>query len=74
MTPTAPPNAHRDWAHHHTSYLRQIGFRSIERVQEFGIFDDTSSLRIDEQLISVNVEARNDDSPEAALLRVFYIA
>ncbi len=39
-------------------YLRQIGFRNIRRVQEFGIFDDTSSLRIGGQLISLSVEAR----------------
>jgi predicted SAM-dependent methyltransferase len=39
-------------------YLRQIGFRNVERVQEFGIFDDTSTLRIGGQLISLSVEAR----------------
>lgn len=38
-------------------YLRRIGFKDIQRVQEFGLFDDTSSLRIDDQLISLNVEA-----------------
>ena len=38
-------------------YLRQIGFRDIQRVQEFGLFDDTSSLRIGDQLISLSVEA-----------------
>lgn len=39
-------------------YLRQIGFRDIQRVGEFCLFDDTSSLRIGGQLISLNVEAR----------------
>ncbi len=39
-------------------YLRQIGFRNVARVQEFGIFDDTSTLRIGGQLISLSVEAR----------------
>ncbi len=39
-------------------YLRQIGFRNIQRVQEFGIFDDTSNLRMGGQLISLSVEAR----------------
>jgi hypothetical protein len=39
-------------------HLRQFGFRDIRRVDEFGIFDDTSSLRIGGQLISLSVEAR----------------
>jgi predicted SAM-dependent methyltransferase len=39
-------------------YLQRAGFRDIARVQEFGIFDDTSSMRIKDTLISLNVEAR----------------
>jgi len=39
-------------------HLRQFGFRDIHRVDEFGIFDDTSSLRIGDQLISLSVQAR----------------
>ena len=39
-------------------HLRQFGFRDIQRVDEFGIFDDTSSLRIGDQLISLSVQAR----------------
>jgi len=38
-------------------FLRRAGFRDITRVQEFGIFDDTSSIRVGGQLISINVEA-----------------
>ena len=37
--------------------LHRAGFKDITRVQEFGIFDDTSSMRLDNQLISINVEA-----------------
>lgn len=39
-------------------YLQRAGFKDIARAQEFGIFDDTSSMRIQGQLISLNVEAR----------------
>jgi predicted SAM-dependent methyltransferase len=39
-------------------YLRQIGFRDIHRVDEFGLFDDTSTLRVAGQPISLNVVAR----------------
>jgi len=39
-------------------YLQRAGFKDITRVQEFGIFDDTSSMRIQDQLVSLNVEAR----------------
>jgi predicted SAM-dependent methyltransferase len=40
------------------SYLKQAGFSSIRRVEEFGLFDnDCSSIRIGGQLISLNIEA-----------------
>jgi predicted SAM-dependent methyltransferase len=38
-------------------YLQEAGFRNIRRVSEFGVFNDTSSLRLGPQLISLNVEA-----------------
>lgn len=39
-------------------FLLRAGFDDINRVEEFGIFDDTSSLRVNGRLISLNVEAR----------------
>lgn len=41
------------------SFLITAGFQSLERVEEFNMFDDTSSLRFDGQLISLNVVAVN---------------
>jgi predicted SAM-dependent methyltransferase len=38
-------------------FLIEAGFREIRRVPEFGLFQDTSSLRFAGQLISLNVEA-----------------
>jgi len=38
-------------------YLGQAGFKTVRRVQEFGIFDDNSSFRVNGVLISLNVEA-----------------
>jgi predicted SAM-dependent methyltransferase len=38
-------------------YLQEAGFRDIRRVPEFGLFQDTSSLRFAGVLISLNVEA-----------------
>ncbi len=38
-------------------YFRQAGFRALKRVKEFGIFDDASSLKVADVLISLNVEA-----------------
>lgn len=38
-------------------YLQEAGFRDIKRVPEFGLFQDTSSLRFGGVLISLNVEA-----------------
>jgi len=41
-----------------SSYLQQAGFRSFRRVAEFDILEnDCSSIRVGEQLISLNVEA-----------------
>jgi predicted SAM-dependent methyltransferase len=39
-------------------FLHHAGFRDIKRVPEFGLFQDTSSLRFASVLISLNVEAR----------------
>lgn len=36
-------------------YLQQAGFREVYRVSEFGIFDDTSSMRYQGVLISLNM-------------------
>jgi len=38
-------------------FLNRAGFRSYKRVPEFNIFKDTSSLRLGEYLISLNVIA-----------------
>jgi predicted SAM-dependent methyltransferase len=38
-------------------YLRQAGFRSARRVENFGLFDDTSSLEFLGTPISLNIEA-----------------
>lgn len=38
-------------------YLRQAGFREIYRVPKFGIFNDTSSMRYQGTLISLNMVA-----------------
>jgi len=39
------------------SYLNSVGFTDIERVKDFNIFDDTSKLKVDNVLISLNVKA-----------------
>ena len=39
------------------TFLHEAGFRDIQRVPEFGLFNDTSSLRFGGVLISLNVEA-----------------
>ena len=39
------------------NFLNDAGFRNIRRVQEFGLFDDTSKQRFSGVLISLNVEA-----------------
>jgi predicted SAM-dependent methyltransferase len=38
-------------------YLREIGFETYERVEEFGLFDDSSSIRVMGNLISLNIIA-----------------
>jgi len=38
-------------------YLWAAGFRNIERVQDFGVFDDTSTLKFGGVPISLNVKA-----------------
>ena len=38
-------------------FLNQAGFTRARRVEEFGLFDDTSSMRLHGTLISLNVEA-----------------
>jgi FkbM family methyltransferase len=38
-------------------FLYQAGFRDIRRVQDFGLFDDTSAVRFADVPISLNVEA-----------------
>jgi predicted SAM-dependent methyltransferase len=40
------------------AFLSGAGFSSIRRVEEFGLFEDASSLRFLGHLISLNVEAR----------------
>lgn len=39
------------------SYLKDFGFSEVRRVEEFHLFDDTSSLRMHGRLISLNVIA-----------------
>jgi predicted SAM-dependent methyltransferase len=39
-------------------FLQEAGFREIRRVQEFGLFNDTSRLAFGGLPISLNVEAR----------------
>lgn len=41
-----------------TAYLHEVGFRDIQRVAEFGLFDDASTLRFADVPVSLNVEAR----------------
>ena len=40
------------------AFLSGAGFVAIRRVEEFGLFEDASSLRFLDHLISLNVEAR----------------
>ena len=39
------------------NYLTNAGFTSIERVEEFDLFDDTSKMRLGPHLISLNIIA-----------------
>lgn len=41
-----------------SGYLHESGFTNIRRVAEFGLFDDTSTLKFAGVPISLNVEAR----------------
>ena len=45
-------------------FLSEAGFQHIERVPEFNIFQDTSSLKFGEVLISVNLIAYKKKSPK----------
>jgi predicted SAM-dependent methyltransferase len=38
-------------------YLLNVGFTNLERVEEFGLFDDASNLRILDTTISLNIIA-----------------
>ncbi|MGB3240185.1 MAG: hypothetical protein WBB29_17975, partial [Geitlerinemataceae cyanobacterium] len=38
-------------------YLEEVGFEEYEKVSEFGLFDDCSSMQLMETLISLNVVA-----------------
>jgi predicted SAM-dependent methyltransferase len=40
-----------------TEFLKQAGFSDCKRVKEFNLFDDTSSLKLGEYLISLNLIA-----------------
>jgi predicted SAM-dependent methyltransferase len=40
------------------SYLRHAGFVSVDRVETFDLFEDTSRLKVAGHLISLNVVAR----------------
>ena len=40
------------------TFLHEAGFREIERVERFGVFQDTSELRFSDTLISLNMIAR----------------
>jgi predicted SAM-dependent methyltransferase len=39
------------------SYLQEAGFSEVEQISEFNLFNDCSSLRILDTLISLNVVA-----------------
>lgn len=39
-------------------FLGEAGFSDIERVEEFGLFDDTSRMRLGPHLVSLNVIAK----------------
>jgi predicted SAM-dependent methyltransferase len=39
------------------AYLRHAGFAEVRRVEEFGLFEDASRMRVGGQLISLNVQA-----------------
>ena len=41
-------------------YLGRAGFKTLRKVPEFGLFDDASSLKVGDVLISLNVEAEKE--------------
>jgi len=43
--------------------LYKVGFRDIKRVQDFGLFKDTSVLKFRDIAISLNVVARKPGEP-----------
>jgi hypothetical protein len=47
------------------SYLREAGFSQIERVEDLGLFDDTSRMVLHGRKISVNVLARKPQKDAA---------
>jgi predicted SAM-dependent methyltransferase len=47
------------WPDFLATYLHDAGFIDMARVPEFGLFDDTSSLKFGGNLISLNVAARH---------------
>ena len=49
------------------SFLFSAGFPAARRVPELGVFDDTSSMRVDGMLISLNVIAYKAPVPEGVL-------
>lgn len=40
-----------------SGYLRKAGFETFERVDEFGLFDDTSAMQVGGKYISLNIHA-----------------
>ncbi len=40
-----------------STYLNDVGFRDVKRVEEFGLFEDASTLKFADVPISLNVEA-----------------
>jgi predicted SAM-dependent methyltransferase len=40
------------------AFLKEVGFRNIKRVKEFGLFNDASTLQFKDVSISLNVEAQ----------------
>lgn len=45
------------WEEFLALYLMNVGFKEPERVAEFGLFDDYSSFRVADELISLNMVA-----------------
>lgn len=47
-----------------THYLTEAGFRTISRVEEFGLVNDTSGMRFKGQLISLNLVAERTNTDD----------